>query len=189
LLDCNFDGTERSTTNSHHKQSPLETILWLLGSAAEKSPQWVNDRLESTNSDAASQANHTQGTYCDQTVNPVEIAAIVIRRVEDTAQASFDVDDYEKYVETQSASALRHLASCYAYDHGENNELTLAQWRRGGIPNAVQGTPDLAGQSGRRGRGSATDPSGPRAGNRAGHASAAAGGDRHCRATKIVHAP
>ena len=37
----------------------------------------------------------------------------------------FDVDDYEKYVETQSESALRHLASCYAYDHGEENEITL----------------------------------------------------------------
>ena len=61
----------------------------------------------------------------DKRGNPIEIAAIVIWRVEDTAQATFDVDDYEKYVETQSESALRHLASCYAYDHGEDNELTL----------------------------------------------------------------
>src|SRR5437667_115651 len=50
---------------------------------------------------------------------------IVIWRIQDTAQATFDVDDYEKYVETQSESALRHLASCYAYDHGEENETTL----------------------------------------------------------------
>ena len=61
----------------------------------------------------------------DKRGNPVEIAAIVIWRVQDTAQATFDVDDYEKYVETQSESALRHLASCYAYDHGEENETTL----------------------------------------------------------------
>jgi len=61
----------------------------------------------------------------DKRGNPIEIAAIVIWRVQDTAQAAFDVDDYEKYVETQSESALRHLASCYAYDHGEDNELTL----------------------------------------------------------------
>ena len=61
----------------------------------------------------------------DKRGNPVEIAAIVIWRVEDTAQATFDVDDYQKYVDTQSESALRHLASCYAYDHGEDNELTL----------------------------------------------------------------
>ena len=61
----------------------------------------------------------------DKRGNPVEIGAIVIWRVEDTAQAAFDVDDYEKYVETQSESSLRHLASCYAYDHGEDNEITL----------------------------------------------------------------
>jgi len=61
----------------------------------------------------------------DKRGNPIEIAAIVIWRIQDTAQATFDVDDYEKYVETQSESALRHLASCYAYDHGEDNETTL----------------------------------------------------------------
>ena len=61
----------------------------------------------------------------DKRGNPVEIAAIVIWRVQDTAQAAFDVDNYEKYVETQSESALRHLASCYSYDHGEDNEITL----------------------------------------------------------------
>ncbi len=61
----------------------------------------------------------------DKRGNPIEIAAIVIWRVEDTAQATFDVDDYERYVSTQSESALRHLASCYAYDHGEENEITL----------------------------------------------------------------
>src|ERR1035437_8436520 len=61
----------------------------------------------------------------DKRGNPIEIAAIVIWRVQDTAQAAFDVDDYEKYVETQSESALRHLASCYSYDHGAENEITL----------------------------------------------------------------
>jgi regulator of protease activity HflC (stomatin/prohibitin superfamily) len=61
----------------------------------------------------------------DKRGNPIEIAAIVIWRVEDTAQATFDVEDYKNYVETQSESALRHLASCYAYDHGEDDEITL----------------------------------------------------------------
>ena len=56
----------------------------------------------------------------------MEIAAVVVWRVEDTAQAVFDVDDYEQYVATQSESALRHLASAYAYDHGEDEaEITL----------------------------------------------------------------
>lgn len=57
--------------------------------------------------------------------NPIEIAAVVIWKVEDTAQAAFDVDDYENYVEVQSESAVRHLASSYAYDQGEEDEFTL----------------------------------------------------------------
>jgi regulator of protease activity HflC (stomatin/prohibitin superfamily) len=61
----------------------------------------------------------------DKRGNPIEIAAVVVWRVEDTAQAMFDVDDYPNYVTVQSESALRHVASCYAYDHGEDNEITL----------------------------------------------------------------
>ena len=61
----------------------------------------------------------------DKRGNPVEIATVVVWRVQDTAQAMFDVDDYENYVRVQSESALRHLASAYAYDRGEEQEVTL----------------------------------------------------------------
>jgi len=61
----------------------------------------------------------------DKRGNPIEIAAVVVWRVEDTAQASFDVQDFENYVRVQSESAVRHLASSFAYDHGEENEITL----------------------------------------------------------------
>jgi regulator of protease activity HflC (stomatin/prohibitin superfamily) len=62
----------------------------------------------------------------DKRGNPIEIAAVVVWRVEDTAQAMFDVDNYENYVPIQSESALRHLASLYAYDHSEQDtEITL----------------------------------------------------------------
>lgn len=61
----------------------------------------------------------------DKRGNPIEIAAVIVWRVQDTAQAMFDVDDYETYVRIQSESAIRHLASAYAYDHGEENEITL----------------------------------------------------------------
>ena len=61
----------------------------------------------------------------DKRGNPIEIAAVVVWRVEDTAQASFDVEDFENYVRVQSESAVRHLASSFAYDHGEDNEITL----------------------------------------------------------------
>jgi regulator of protease activity HflC (stomatin/prohibitin superfamily) len=52
--------------------------------------------------------------------NPIEIAVTVVWRVDDTARASFDVENYEAYVLTQSESALRHLALSYAYDNLED---------------------------------------------------------------------
>jgi len=58
----------------------------------------------------------------DRRGNPIEIAAAIVWHVEDTAQASFDVDDFEQYVRIQSESAVRHLASSFAYDHGEGGE-------------------------------------------------------------------
>jgi len=61
----------------------------------------------------------------DKRGNPIEIAAVIVWRVQDTAEASFDVQNYEEYVRIQSESAVRHLANCYAYDHGEANETTL----------------------------------------------------------------
>jgi regulator of protease activity HflC (stomatin/prohibitin superfamily) len=61
----------------------------------------------------------------DKRGNPIEIASVVVWRVHDTAQATFDVEDYENYVRVQSESAVRHLASAYSYDHGEENEVTL----------------------------------------------------------------
>jgi regulator of protease activity HflC (stomatin/prohibitin superfamily) len=61
----------------------------------------------------------------DKRGNPVEIAAVVVWRVEDTAQAVFDVEDYDSYVQVQSEAAIRSIASVYAYDHGEEHEVTL----------------------------------------------------------------
>ncbi len=61
----------------------------------------------------------------DKRGNPIEIAAVVVWRVQDTAQACFDVADYDHYVRVQSESAVRHLANSYAYDYGEENEVTL----------------------------------------------------------------
>ena len=61
----------------------------------------------------------------DKRGNPIEIAANVVWRVEDSAQALFDVDDYQAFVNIQVDTGLRDLASHYAYDHGEEHELTL----------------------------------------------------------------
>ena len=64
----------------------------------------------------------------DKRGNPVEIAAVVVWRVQDTAQALFDVEDFENFVRVQSESALRHVATGYNYDTGEEtdpHEVTL----------------------------------------------------------------
>jgi regulator of protease activity HflC (stomatin/prohibitin superfamily) len=64
----------------------------------------------------------------DKRGNPIEIAAAVVWKVRDTAQAVFEVDDYELFVKVQAEAALRHVASQYAYDHGEapeGSEITL----------------------------------------------------------------
>lgn len=61
----------------------------------------------------------------DKRGNPIEVAAVVVWRVRDTAQSIFDVEDCEEYVEVQSESAVRHLAGSFAYDQGEEDEVTL----------------------------------------------------------------
>ncbi|HEX6812500.1 MAG TPA: SPFH domain-containing protein [Planctomycetota bacterium] len=61
----------------------------------------------------------------DQRGNPIEIGAVVVWRVRDTAQATFDVEDFESYVEVQTESALRHLASMHPYDSPHDTEVSL----------------------------------------------------------------
>jgi regulator of protease activity HflC (stomatin/prohibitin superfamily) len=57
--------------------------------------------------------------------NPVEIGAVVVWRVVDTAEASFEVDDYENYVHVQSEAALRNLATRYPYDAHDEAAVSL----------------------------------------------------------------
>ena len=61
----------------------------------------------------------------DVTGNPVEIAAVVVYRVVDTAKAIFDVTNYEQFVEIQSETALRHVATKYPYDSFGEEVLSL----------------------------------------------------------------
>ena len=64
----------------------------------------------------------------DRRGSPIEIAANVVWRVEDSAQALFDVDDYQAFVNIQVDTALRDITSHYAYDHGDDEdapEMTL----------------------------------------------------------------
>ncbi|WP_062197684.1 SPFH domain-containing protein [Massilibacterium senegalense] len=57
--------------------------------------------------------------------NPIEIAAVIVFKVVDTAKAMFDVDDYDDFVEIQSETALRHVGTKYPYDVYEENVISL----------------------------------------------------------------
>jgi len=104
--------------------SPKGTIT--LGEPKRNPRMKISLRARNLNGDRL-KVNDKQG-------NPIEIAAVIVWRVEDTAMAMFDVDDYEEYVRLQSESALRHLCSQYSYDHGEQAETTL----RGGTDEVTQ---------------------------------------------------
>ena len=92
----------------------------------------------------------------DKRGNPVEIGAVVVWRVEDTAQATFDVEDFENFVRVQSESALRHVATGYNYDTGEDHEIErghAARRGRGGRRGAARRAPGARAARGREGRG------------------------------------
>ena len=61
----------------------------------------------------------------DNEGNPIEIAAVVVWRVVDTAEAVFEVDDYNNYVKVQTESALRNLATSYTYDSHDDVQISL----------------------------------------------------------------
>ncbi|WP_207761097.1 SPFH domain-containing protein [Bifidobacterium simiarum] len=62
----------------------------------------------------------------DRNGNPIEIADVIVWRVTDTARAVFDVDHYEQFVGMQAETALRHVASRYAYDHNAQTDEAAA---------------------------------------------------------------
>ncbi|WP_252199616.1 SPFH domain-containing protein [Brevibacterium sp. RIT 803] len=57
--------------------------------------------------------------------NPIEIGAVVVWQVQDTAQALFEVDDFEEFVAIQAETAVRHIANSYAYDSSDPNRMSL----------------------------------------------------------------
>lgn len=67
----------------------------------------------------------------DRRGNPIEIAAVVVWRVAETTKAVFEVDDYRTYVKTQIETALRHVATGFAYDNSESGDLSEELTLRG----------------------------------------------------------
>ncbi len=96
------------------------------GTARRSGFHWVNPFVSAHKiSLRARNLNGEKLKVNDQRGNPIEIAAVVVWRVEETAEAVFDVDNYEHYVSVQSESAVRHLASRYPYDKHEDDEISL----------------------------------------------------------------
>lgn len=99
----NYKGTDRTTG-----------LRWVLPWYARKK---ISLRVRNVTSEML-KVNDKRG-------NPIEIAANVVWRVEDSAQALFDVDDYAAFINIQIETALRETARHYAYDHAEHEEPTL----------------------------------------------------------------
>ncbi|HSB92931.1 MAG TPA: SPFH domain-containing protein [Flavitalea sp.] len=122
--------------------NPNEAIVLVLfgtytGSIKSSGFYWVNPFSQRNRiSLRARNLNGQSLKVNDKIGNPVEIAAVIVWQVEDTAKAIFEVDDYNKYVTIQSEAAVRHLAGICPYDNFEEQtaEVTL----RGGTEQVNQ---------------------------------------------------
>jgi regulator of protease activity HflC (stomatin/prohibitin superfamily) len=96
------------------------------GTIKENGLRWVNPFfLKKKISLRARNLNGQKLKVNDKMGNPIEIAAIVVWRVNDTAKASFEVDNYISFVDIQSEAAVRKLAVTYAYDNNEDENATI----------------------------------------------------------------
>ena len=112
--------------------------------------------------------------------NPIEIAAIVVWKVVETAEAMFEVDDYEDYVRMQSESALRALASSYPYDAHDAGAVALSTHTAEVSKGLLEALHERLGKAGVEVHRVAHQPPGLLARDRLGDAAAAAG-ERHHR--------
>ncbi|GAB2724587.1 SPFH domain-containing protein [Streptomyces bullii] len=96
------------------------------GTIRQDGLRWVNP-LTSRTKISTRVRNHETAVLKvnDAYGNPIELAAVVVWKVEDTAQAIFEVDDYIEFVSTQTEAAVRHIAIEYPYDAHEEDGLSL----------------------------------------------------------------
>jgi len=96
------------------------------GTVREQGLQWVNPFTERRRISVRVRNFETGRLKVnDHDGNPIEIASIVVWKVTDTAEALFEVDDYENFVQVQAESALRNLAMTHPYDTHKEDELAL----------------------------------------------------------------
>ncbi|MEM8705218.1 MAG: SPFH domain-containing protein [Actinomycetota bacterium] len=119
---------------AHYLVQPNEALVLILfgryrGTITEPGWYWTANPFTKAESRKVSQRVHNFQTPVskinDAEGNPIEIAAVVVWRVIDTAKAVFDVDDYDDYVVVQSETAIRHLGTQYPYDDFQGDRTSL----------------------------------------------------------------
>ncbi|MGA8014808.1 MAG: SPFH domain-containing protein [Candidatus Dormiibacterota bacterium] len=99
-----------------------------LGTVRKPGLRWVNPFTERRRVSTRIRNYETQlAKVNDADGNPIEIAAVVVWSVEDTARALYDVDDFVRFVDIQTETAVRHVASTHPYDAREDGQLSLRQ--------------------------------------------------------------
>jgi regulator of protease activity HflC (stomatin/prohibitin superfamily) len=96
------------------------------GTAKKPGLRWANPFL--TKKRVSMRVRNFESSHLkvnDNEGNPIEIAAVVVWQVVDTAEAVFEVDDYDNYVKVQSEAALRNLATSYTYDSHDDERISL----------------------------------------------------------------
>lgn len=119
---------------AHYLVQPNEALVLILfgryrGTITESGWYWTANPFTKAESRKVSRRVHNFQTAVskinDAEGNPIEIAAVVVWKVTDTAKAVFDVDDYDDYVVVQSETAIRHLGTQYPYDDFEGDRTSL----------------------------------------------------------------
>jgi regulator of protease activity HflC (stomatin/prohibitin superfamily) len=96
------------------------------GTVREPGMQWVNPfAVRIQVSTRIRNLETAQAKVNDADGNPIEIAAVIVWQVQDTAQATYSVDDYAKFVAIQAETAVRHIASSYPYDSRGTDAMSL----------------------------------------------------------------
>jgi regulator of protease activity HflC (stomatin/prohibitin superfamily) len=98
------------------------------GTTRDTGLQWVNPFTRRIKVSTRIRNHETaQAKVNDADGNPIEIAAVVVWRVQDTAKATYAVDEYTKFVAIQTETAVRHVASSYPYTSQKEGELSLRE--------------------------------------------------------------
>ena len=111
---------------SPHEAKVLQLFGDYAGTAKDPGLRWANPFL--TRKKLSLRVRNFEGSKLkvnDADGNPIEIAAVVVWRVVETAEAMFEVDDYQNYVRVQSEAALRNAATSYPYDAHEEHVVSL----------------------------------------------------------------